>query len=158
MSVTVTVKGVEKVMKNLNKQVMRIKKGSLTGLIEASIVIRRDMEASAPTIPIDTGNLRASWFTVTSTGQTSNKGGSFSGDNAREMETQHSSVMAEAKANVSGNNPAVSMGFTANYAAAVHENTGANFNRPGSGAKFLESALMRNKKTILKTIAGKAKL
>jgi hypothetical protein len=53
---------------------------------------------------------------------------------------------------------ALRIGFTANYAAYVHENIEADFKRKGSGAKFLEQALERNGKEILKTIAEANKL
>lgn len=39
---------------------------------------------------------------------------------------------------------AVVFGFSANYAVFVHENVGANFKRPGAGAKFFEASLKRN--------------
>ena len=57
------IKGFDKVKRNLNKEIMAIQGRSMQGLIEAAIFIRRDMEETPPLIPIDTGNLRASWFT-----------------------------------------------------------------------------------------------
>jgi len=56
------------------------------------------------------------------------------------------------------------MGFTANYAIFVHEmtdeNTGKkiNWKRPGSGAKFFEKALYRNKEKILQIMRDNAKI
>ena len=75
--------------------------------------------------------------------------------------------------------PALLMGFTANYAAYVHEMVDANFKgdpdkvrytksgkvtaatkkftrRPGAGAKFLEAALYRNKDEIINIIRDNA--
>ena len=51
--------GVEKVLQNLNKEAKRIGKHSMASLIRVMIFIRREMD---PLIPIDTGNLRASFF------------------------------------------------------------------------------------------------
>jgi hypothetical protein len=55
---------------------------------------------------------------------------------------------------------ALRIGFTANYAVFVHENMNpdVNWNRKDSGPKFLESALERNGKTVLRTIAQANKL
>ena len=49
----------------------------------------------------------------------------------------------------SENKPIVIMGFSANYAAFVHEMVGANFTEPGSGAKWFEAALKRNHNKLL---------
>ena len=57
--------GLDKVGANLNKEILKIKGRSMKGLIEAAAFIRRDMEQTDPKIPVDTGNLRASWFTTT---------------------------------------------------------------------------------------------
>lgn len=56
--------GIKTVMKNLNKEVKLIEGRSAAGLFRAAILVRRDMEKTEPKIPIDTGNLRASWFTT----------------------------------------------------------------------------------------------
>lgn len=58
-----TLKGLNTVIGNLNKEVKKIKNRSMKGLIQASIIVRRDMEYTPPLIPVDTGNLRDSWFT-----------------------------------------------------------------------------------------------
>ena len=100
----------------MNMQYDEMKYKYLKGLIEAAIVIRRDMEDTPPLIPVSTGggNLRASYF-------------------------------SEAGYDAAGN-PRVLLGFTASYAWYVHEMIGEDvqFNRPGSGPKFLEAALKRN--------------
>ena len=58
----------ELVMKNLNKHIVEVKKRTLNGLIKGVIIVRRDMEHVSPKIPVDTGNLRSSFFVVTSKG------------------------------------------------------------------------------------------
>lgn len=58
-----------------------------------------------------------------------------------------------------GGTPAVVFGYSANYAAAVHEMmssvSGApiNWSRPGSGPKFFEASIRRNQKKIPVIIA-----
>jgi len=110
--------GIENVMRNLNKEAAKIKIKSMGALTDAATMIRRDMDATPPKIPIDTGTLRASWTTVPGHGVA----GFF-----------------------------MIMRFTAGYAIYVHEMEGAdiNWNRPGSGGKFFESALVRNQENIL---------
>jgi len=53
--------GIEKVSKNLNLKLTEYKAVSMRGMIESAALIRYDMEKTPPYIPIDTGNLRASW-------------------------------------------------------------------------------------------------
>lgn len=56
--------------------------------------------------------------------------------------------------------PAIAMGFSANYAAHVHEMVGENinWNRPDSGPKFLEEHLLKNRLGILEEIRKAAKI
>jgi len=117
------IKGMDIVMNNLRREIVKIKGRNMKGLIESAIIIRRDMDKTSPLIPIDTGNLRQSWFT--------------------------------SPLQVKGN-PGLIIGFNANYAVFVHENVGANFKRPGAGAKFFEASLKRNKMLILETIRNNA--
>ena len=60
-----SLKGLEQVVANLNKEIKAIEGRSLAGLIRAAVVVRRSTEETPPLTPIDTGNLRASWFTNT---------------------------------------------------------------------------------------------
>ena len=115
------IKGMDVVLRNLNREIDALELRSKAGLIEAAILIRVGMDSTPPLIPIDTGNLRASWFTA-----------SF------ELNGQIGIVL----------------GFNANYAIFVHEmmdNSGKkiNWSRPGSGPKFFEAALKRNKENVL---------
>jgi hypothetical protein len=57
------IKGFDNVMKNLNKEIKAIKDRTQAGLIQATIIVRRSTEKTEPLTPVDTGNLRASWFT-----------------------------------------------------------------------------------------------
>lgn len=162
-------KGLGKVLANLNKEVKKIEGRSLKGLIRGGILIRRDMEETAPIIPVDLGNLRASWFVVTSTGGVpTGRGREFKGEKASELISGHSKAISENKslAKQSGM-PGIVMGFSANYATAVHENVGANFRQPtkgkrakagGAGPKFLEASLKRNTKKVLQVIGEEARI
>ena len=58
-------KGMDIVLSNLNKEIKAIEGRTMKGLIQGAIIIHTDMEKTPPLIPIDTGNLRASWFTST---------------------------------------------------------------------------------------------
>lgn len=55
--------GLNDVLKKLNREVNAINGRTLSGFISAVILIRRDMDKTPPLIPLDTGNLRSSWFT-----------------------------------------------------------------------------------------------
>lgn len=158
--------GTEKVMRNLNREIAKIKGRTTAGLIEASIVIRRDMDARPPLIPVDFGNLRASWFTTT--GKVNPEvGGNFKGEDSGKLTSDHNKVLTNAagKAKVIPH-PILIMGFSAAYSGVVHESLKtsvlpgkdkAKKRRPGSGPKFFESAIKRNHKTVLNIIAKNVK-
>ena len=130
----VYLKGVDQFMRNLNKEIKAIEGRTMKGLIKAAIIIRYDMDKTSPMIPVYTNNLRGSWF-------------------ANPVPRWISGLAA------------IMMGFTANYAAYVHEMIGPtttgkkiNWNRPGSGPKFFEASLKRNRHKILETIRVEAKI
>lgn len=151
--------GIDKVMRKLNREIVKIKGKTIAGLIEASIIIRRDMDLRPPKIPVgDTGNLRASWFTTTGI-VISESGGGFKGENAGEMSIDHTKVVTAATGKARGiPHPVLIMGFSANYSGAVHEMVGdINWNRPESGAFFFKSAVSRNHKMVLNVIAKNLK-
>ncbi len=117
--------GIDKVMRNLQLEVKKIEGRSLAGMLQGAAIIRRDMDNTPPLIPIDTGNLRASWFAK----------GSY--------------VLGQ---------PVVQMGFTAKYALIVHEMNWKQGKRPGSGPKFFEASIQRNKEKVLAIIAASARI
>lgn len=152
-------KGLDKVLRNLNKETKKIKNGSLKGLISAGIYIRRDMEKVSPKIPVDFGNMRSSWFLVTSKGgQREGLAPQFRGDDSGKLLTGHSEVVQNSKELVKGKEPGVALGFSAFYTWFVHEAIGKIFQRPGAGPKFFEASLKRNTKTVLSIIAKGAKI
>lgn len=154
-----------KVMKQLTEAAATIKTTSVQGLIEAAILVRRDMEKTEPKTPIDTGNLRHSFFITTVLG-TDGKG-NFRGESSSEMKSNHEQVTGEANAIVKAHRyPTLIMGYSANYALWVHENITAQFSgrpkkphgRPGSGAKWFEYAIQRNSALMLKIMAKEMKI
>ena len=167
MAVT-KIQGMETVIANLNREIQKIKRHSLQGLIRASIIIRRDMDKTQPLIPIDTGNLRASWFVVTAK-SVENTSASFRGKEKSTLSQKHNESITNAKGQVIKNpNPFLVMGFSANYAMFVEENVGANFagtpgkltgaRRAGAGAKFFKSSMERNKAKVLEVIKNNVKI
>ena len=152
--------GVEKVMANLNKEITKLKVKGMAGLIEAAIVVRRDMDITPPLIPVDFGNLRSSWYITTTTGTTAGNSPGFKGGDASKMGSQHTSVVSGAASKAkSFPHPVVVMGFSAIYAEAIETKKKKHaWKRPSSGPHFFESALNRNKPLILKVIANSTKI
>lgn len=56
-------KGLDTVLRNLNKEIKAIEGRSLIGLGKAVMEVRRDIDTKPPLVPVgETGNLRGSWF------------------------------------------------------------------------------------------------
>lgn len=160
------IEGLEKVLKNLNKEIEKIELRALTGLVRAGIIVLYDVETKKPLTPVDLGNLRASRFLVASDGgihfgesPTFINGEGKEKRLAGKLKTGHQSLIAEAGSLIeTSKNPVVMLGFSAFYSAAVHEKIDAKFQRPGAGAKFLEKALDRNQERILQVIRKEARV
>jgi len=169
-------KGLDKVMQNLNKEIKKIANQTPAGLITASIIIQRSMEKESPKTPVDTSNLRSSFFRVVTGFPTDNKS-RFKGKDAGVLSADHQAAISELKADVDANRyPMLIMGFSANYAVWVHENMEADFTsarmvydrkthedtikerRSGAGPKFLEEAVNKNKPSILQAIRDNIKI
>lgn len=167
------VTGLDAVVKNLNNRIKEIQgEPTIKGLVRGARIVLEDMEKTSPVIPVDTGNLRNSVFTITSQGKTEvGANASFkdkyyetsSGEQnikipASEFDKRHKAVLAYYGSAVSKlKKPAVVLGFSAYYAWYVHEMVGATFKRPGSGAKFLEAAIQRNADKIIEVIQKEVK-
>jgi carbon starvation protein CstA len=148
------VTGLEQISENLNQKVKDIQKANIRGFIKSIIVIQNALDKTTPVVPVDLGNLRASFFSVTAAG-VGTRLSKFTGEDAGEMEAEHSEKVAEAAADVIANKGMIAIiGFSANYSWWVHENVGSNvnWNRPGSGPKFFSSALENNKDKVLQII------
>lgn len=157
------VRGIDQVMKKLNEAIREIEGASLKGLIRGSIIIRRSMDKSYPKIPVDQGNLRASFFSVTSDGKDRSREmspvetGKFKGENAGELTAQYSSAKSSARSFGPAGMPFVVMGFAANYAAVVHEKRNVkNWNRPNSGPKFFQAHIDKNRQDFLDMVKKEA--
>ena len=156
--------GLPAVVHNLNAQIMKIQGRTLLGLIRGAAIIKATMDSTPPTIPVDTGNMRHSWFIVT------NNGGVRAGRNPTfvpgpyndrdigRLNTDHSKAIAEAVSMIKGKEPAVALGFSAYYSQWVHENVGAHFTKPGSGAKFFEAGIKNSTRRVLMVIQSEAKI
>ena len=143
------------------EQTIAMNENSMAGLIDSSIIIRRETEKSSPITPLATGNLRASWFVVTAFERPPQDpySGRFKGEDKGEMSSEHASTKSkygsEAKASPI---PFLIMGYSANYAVYVHENVEHFFKRPQSGPKWFQLALQDNAKNIIKVIGKKTKI
>jgi len=163
--------GLKTVQRKLNKAVKIIEGKTLKGLIRGGLIVLRDVEKTSPKTPVDLSNLRASRFLVTSnskiamgssptfTGSRSKAGRMQKERNPLALMSNHQSVLSAAKGIASSKvNPTVILGFSAKYAAHVHEMIGdVNWQRPGSGAKFFEKAVDRNILDIVKMVRKEAK-
>lgn len=148
--------GLEDVIRNLNKEIHKIKNRSMAGLIKAAIIIRRDMDKTPPLIPVDLGNLRASSFIVTGKGQMDGTP-VFGGPQIPKFVSDHVAMIQQEKAIV-GSKLLVSIGFSASYAAQVEADTHTKRKRPGSGGGFFRSSVVRNKALIINTIKKEAQI
>jgi hypothetical protein len=156
------VEGFEEVINNLNAAIAKIEGGSEKGLKLAAAMIREDTEKTSPITPMDLGNLASSWFIVTWKGKMANDklnvGFKDKGKTkiAGRMSANHVSTIEEARAEATAQeemgNIVCIMGYSAFYAVFVHENLEAEFKRPGSGPKWFEYAVDRNKGKILQII------
>lgn len=139
------IEGIDRVVQGLNGKLREYEMNGTRGLRNAANFIHRQSEKVPPKVPVDTGNLRHSWFINTLMWKKNNRS-------------------------------IVEFGFSANYAAFVHEMVGADFSSPrmlpdrthgtkskskglytprkGAGAKYLEAHMKRNVFKILKIIRG----
>jgi len=168
--------GFKKVEARLQKELLKIKGGTVKGLLVACAEIRRDMEVTPPLIPVDDGNLRASFYIVNTAMSTSLTKFNVDGGNFKtglpqvigRLKAEHKPTIndAELEAKAKWGEEGVAMGFTAYYAAAVHEMGASgptagktiNWSRPGSGNKFFQSALYRNIPTVVHFVQQFAKV
>lgn len=152
-------KGLDKVLKNLNKELKKIENKTVGSLVKAAILIQRDMEYTPPLTPVDYGNLRSSYF-IASVQDLISPGG-FEGPQATKLTAFSTSTVSnyaqKARASKKGQYN-VYFGFSAYYAAKVHELSGAKFKRPGAGPFFFEASVKRNTATILELVRNEAQI
>lgn len=139
------VKGMTKVLRNLNKQLRHIPKLTLAALIKVGLRIQRN---SMMMVPVDYGNLRASAYTTWS-GKTKSDNPEFKGKDASFFAMDHQRVVSQATASLGGLlmarlNPTVEVGYSAFYSVFVHENLEAK--HTVGQAQFLSQAV--NEETV----------
>jgi hypothetical protein len=127
------IKGLDGLMRNLGKELERNKLQSLNGFVRVGILINREVMTVSPTVPLDTGNLRGSWFTEFMTDLVTRNVGMRFGFSANYAFYVHERVEG------------------APWGEGVVGKV--NWNEPGSGPKFLEAALKRNTDRILQIMA-----
>jgi hypothetical protein len=148
--------GYDQVMRNLNKEIGKIRKHTKAGLWEAGLVIKGN---SVKRTPIDMGNLRSSCFVMVTDWQPDTQNGNFSGDDASRMANDHSRSKSEMKQVVEGANYSYSavVAYSAHYAYWVHEMGEANWSAPGVESQFLIKAVQETKPRVLRTLAKHAR-
>lgn len=175
------IKGLRNVLLRINREVLQIEQRTLKGLIKAVALVYNETEQGSIKVPVDTGNLRHSWFTVTSSGKVVSGGGRtrtvvggsamFKGSNASVMAANHAAMLREMRMRAwslskTNDGPFIFFGYTANYATYVHEMidvgpwdpvTKRGFKRPGSGSKWFEAALRKHQDNIITIIKENAR-
>jgi len=157
----VEIKGLDVVLKNLNKEIEGIKNRTRTGMIKVAVLIRGDAQKLCP---MDTGNLVNSAYTVVTGGTIEGRQPNFKEENksgkvidVSRLQNEHRVAINLGKSETDDkDNPSAVIGFSAYYAAYVHEMTQAIFKRPGSQAKFLETSLKENSCRILEILRKEA--
>ena len=159
-----TIKGVDTVMKNLDKKISSFQKNiTSAGFIRVAMEIYKRADTNTPLVPVDTGNLRASYFAFVKDSQGSES--SFSTTAGRkkgikkELLQQQQANKSRAKSTLKklAKNGGMVFGFAANYAIPVHENHTANWKRPGAGSNYFLAHLKAAKGTIIKILKDSAK-
>lgn len=165
------VRGLDDVIRNLNKEIKSIERDVQKGLTLGMQMVKRD---SMIDTPVDTGNLRGSHYVVSGNGQVSQESGQFTTVDKKgkpdksgiRVSMEHPTHIAAAKANaMKQNKPFCEIGCTAFYAEIVHEDMEASHvkeHKSGgtfqSGkAKFLEDSIKKNGSLVLNLIKQHAK-
>jgi hypothetical protein len=134
------IRGLTQIINNLNTRIQAIEGRTLKGIIRGVAQIRRDMDKTVPLIPVDKGNLRASFFVITSQGnvpqgasprfKATGKKTAFTAAQMAKLQAVHSGTISEmtakAKALGTSRGPFVVFGFGAYYALYVHEMTSSS--------------------------------
>jgi len=117
----------------------RIPSAAERGLFQTGALVIRDAIMEQPQVPKSRG--------VTKEG---GKRGQAPGHLRRSQKIEHPKTIGK----ITG----VEVGFDTDYAAAVHEMPGTvNWSTPGTGPKYLESKLIRNKEKYAKNVADNIK-
>ena len=143
------IRGLNEVLRNLNKEIEKIQKGTKAGLTEACLIVKAD---SVRNTPIDVGNLRSSAFITVTDGKPDNPSPTFKDDD-QGMASRHANVVKQ-MASITDGPPEKYSGviaYSAFYALWVHEMP-EHYNFNSGSNKFLQRSLLKNKKRILASI------
>jgi len=149
-------KGLDGVLKNLNKAIKKQQLGTKRGLYASGLIIKAN---AVKKTSIDLGNLRSSCFVMVTNLATDNPSGSFSGDDSSIFSSNHSKAISEGKSIVGRSDWDLVgiVAYSAYYALYVHEMPATyNFNQGEN--KFLEKAVMETKKQVIQTLIKYAKV
>lgn len=135
-------KGLDKVLLGLNKAIDKIEGQTVEGMLEAALLIKGEAQRITP---VDTGNLKASAYVIWGGGKKgiksrsnptfTNKLGKKGSSKRFATISEHTSVISGRKGRLFSTSPFAEIGFTANYAAQVHENL-TRTGRKGSATRF----------------------
>jgi|TARA_R100000789_G_scaffold96157_1_gene97298 hypothetical protein len=159
MAKAVKITGLDKVVKGLNKSLKKIKNKTVAGMLEAAVLVKGE---SLRITPIDTGNLRNSAYITWGGGKVKTRSrieqGTFdtSDKSGAKVATEHNPTV-ERRKSIMTVNPFAEIGYTAHYAAAVHEAPQSRKFTVGQ-SKFLEQALRNNSRNIFKIIQRRASI
>jgi len=171
-----SIEGVDRTMAALNRKINKfISYGSLGGILKAIAYVRRDMDKSYPKIPVDYGNLRASFFVTSSSGKIAIGGGkshsiegntaNFKGPDSAQIAANHSAMLTEMAPRAKNlsrrfGGPFAIFGFSANYAMWVHEmwDPEIHWKRPQSGPGYFGAHLDKNKDKMFQIICDNSKI
>jgi hypothetical protein len=157
--------GFDQMMKSYRNEIYKLKAKTLKGLIKAQSIIRESMDTTRPLIPVESGNLRNSWFCATSNGAViSGKNPKFSNlhNDEAQLYFNHSKAVGKAtsEALIRGKNygPFVVFGLSAYYGSYVEHMYSRNgskikWTRFGSGPEFFIGAINRTRRKVLRIIA-----
>lgn len=163
--VTYTIKGIERTMKTINEKVKKIQ-GRITsdGFIRVAIEIQRRTENDYPLTPMDTGNLRSSYFATIkdSNGTAHDVDSGLTPDKPDQIKAsdiqKQNATRSMAKVAVGGlKHGGMIFGFSANYAAAVHQMTPEKWTRPNSGNNYFLTHIRAARKDIINHLKDAAK-
>lgn len=161
-----SMQGVDRWVAYLNRRIEKIEGASLQGLIKAAVLVHEETLTGEVTTPVDLGNLRHSWFVVTSKGKIQSGGGKshtpegaapgFTGPKAAEYAGAHTAMIKEMQGKADGmsrekKGAFLIMGYSVNYAMWVHEIVERHHAKP-TGAKWFQKALFKHKGNILRII------
>lgn len=148
--------GLDTILKNLNKEIAKIKGDVQKGLTLGALVVKGKSMTSTP---VDTGNLKGSHYLVSKDGamdQTAGSDFSTQDDSGKKVAAEHPGKVDAAKSRIKGkSHPFVEIGCTAFYAEKVHEDLEAK--HVSGKAKFLEDAIKENQSLILDSVRRFAK-